>query len=79
MRRIVRVLAGQIANIWAEQRAWAGLASIAGLQVLKQTTNYWVWTENRGVDSEGSAERIDGGLSFFGLRYLKKYLLGEGL
>ena len=30
------------------------------------------------MDSEGAAESIGGGLSFFGLRYLEKYLLGEG-
>ena len=30
------------------------------------------------MGSEGSAEPLDGGLSFFGLWYLKKYLLGEG-
>ena len=37
-----------------------------------------MWAENKGVGSEGSAETIGGGLSFFGLWYLKKYLLGEG-
>ena len=37
-----------------------------------------MWAENRGVGSEGPAEAIGGGLSFFGLRYLEKYLLGEG-
>ena len=37
-----------------------------------------MWAENRGVGSEGPAEAIGGGLSFFGLRYLGKYLLGEG-
>ena len=56
----------------------ADLASIAGLQVLKQATSYWAWAESRGVGSEGAVEAIDGGLSFFGLRYLEKYLLGEG-
>ena len=30
------------------------------------------------MGSEGAAEPIDDGLSFFGLRYPKKYLLGEG-